>query len=177
MAQKQRSGGNGKRAETNAKPRQADAKHADDIALSSNVSAGTTEKHGHQEWFGRFAHEIARLSGKPAAFILATAAVVIWGLTGPLFNYSDTWQLVINTSTTIVTFLMVFLIQSTQNRDTMALQIKLSELIIAMHGAQNRLAAAEDLSEEELEQLHKEYCGRAESTREHLEKRRAAAKK
>jgi low affinity Fe/Cu permease len=94
-------------------------------------------------------------------------------VTGPLFGYSDTWQLVINTSTTIVTFLMVFLIQNTQNRDTMALQVKLSELIIAMHGAKNRLAVAEDLSEEELERLHKEYCGRAEATLESLEQRRA----
>jgi low affinity Fe/Cu permease len=165
MAQKQRSKGNGKRA-PDPSP-----------TATTSVAAAKQEKHGHHEWFGRFAHEIARLSGKPAAFILATGAVVIWGLTGPLFNYSDTWQLVINTSTTIVTFLMVFLIQSTQNRDTMALQIKLSELIIAVQGAKNRLAAAEDLSEEELEQLHKEYCGQAESTLQHLEKRRAAAKK
>jgi low affinity Fe/Cu permease len=165
MAQKQRSNGNGNRAPDTSP-----------TAMTS-VMAEKHEKHGHHEWFGRFAHEIARLSGKPAAFILATGAVAVWALTGPLFNYSDTWQLVINTSTTIVTFLMVFLIQSTQNRDTMALQIKLSELIIAMHGAKNRLAAAEDLSEEELEQLHKEYCGRAESTLQHLEKRRATAKK
>src|SRR5262249_35827799 len=128
------------------------------------------------EWFSRFAHETARLSGKPAAFILAAASVLIWAVTGPIFHYSDTWQLVINTSTTIVTFLMVFLIQNTQNRDTMALQAKRSEPIIAAQGAKNRLAAAEDLSEEELERLHKDYCGRAEATMEHLEQRRAAAK-
>ncbi len=138
----------------------------------SSANASTTEPH-HREWFSRFAHETARLSGKPAAFITAFLVVVIWAVTGPLFNYSDTWQLVINTSTTIITFLMVFLIQNTQNRDTMALQVKLSELIIAMHGAKNRLAAAEDLSEEELERLHKEYCGRAEATLESLEQRRA----
>jgi low affinity Fe/Cu permease len=94
-----------------------------------------------------------------------------------LFGYSDTWQLVINTSTTIVTFLMVFLIQSTQNRDTMALQVKLSELIIAVHGAQNRLANAEDLSEEELERLHKQYSGRAAATLDTLEERRSQKKK
>ena len=137
----------------------------------SSANASTTEPH-HREWFSRFAHETARLSGKPSAFITAFLVVVIWAVTGPLFNYSDTWQLVINTSTTIITFLMVFLIQNTQNRDTMALQVKLSELIIAMHGAKNRLAAAEDLSEEELERLHKEYCGRAEATLESLEQRR-----
>ena len=100
--------------------------------------------------FSRFAHETARLSGKPSAFLGATAAVLVWAMTGPMFDFSDTWQLIINTSTTIITFLMVFLIQNTQNRDTMALQIKLSELIIAVKGANNRVAAAEDLSEEEL---------------------------
>ena len=88
--------------------------------------------------------------------------MVLWALTGPLFGYSDTWQLVINTSTTIVTFLMVFLIQHTQNRDTIALQAKLAELIIAMHGAENKMATIEDLSEEELEQLHETYRDRAE---------------
>src|SRR5215510_6048499 len=131
----------------------------------------------HGEWFSRFAHETARLSGKPAAFILAFASIVIWAVTGPLFNYSDTWQLVINTSTTIVTFLMVFLIQNTQNRDTLALQVKLSELIIAVRGAHNRLATAEDLTEEELERLHKEYCSKADSTMETLEQLRAATKR
>jgi low affinity Fe/Cu permease len=90
-----------------------------------------------------------------------------------LFDYSDTWQLVINTSTTIVTFLMVFLIQHTQNRDTLALQLKLSELIIAVRGAENRLAAAEDMTEEDLERLHQEYRARAETTLDHLEQRRS----
>ena len=80
--------------------------------------------------------------------------VLAWAVSGPFFGFSDTWQLVINTSTTIITFLMVFLIQNTQNRDTMALQLKLSELIIAMHGAKNHMATAEDLSEEDLERLH-----------------------
>jgi low affinity Fe/Cu permease len=126
----------------------------------------------HHEWFSKFAHETARLSGKPLTFIAAVAVVLIWAAMGPLFNYSDTWQLVINTSTTIITFLMVFLIQNTQNRDTMALQVKLSELIIAARGAQNRLANAEELSEEELERLHKEYSTKAESTLESLERRR-----
>jgi low affinity Fe/Cu permease len=128
----------------------------------------------HGEWFSRFAHEAARHSGKPAAFIVAFLAVVIWAATGPLFSYSDTWQLVINTSTTIITFLMVFLIQNTQNRDQLALQVKLSELIIAVQGAENRLATAEDLTEEDLERLHQEFRARAEATLESLEQRRSA---
>jgi low affinity Fe/Cu permease len=144
----------------------------------SKISTSLMTSHGahHSEWFSRFAHEAARLTGKPAAFIIAVSAVVIWAVTGPLFGYSDTWQLVINTSTTIVTFLMVFLIQNTQNRDQLALQVKLSELIIAVKGAENRFAAAEDLTEDELERLHDELRAHADATRESLEKRRAAAK-
>ncbi len=92
-------------------------------------------------------------------------------MTGPIFNYSDTWQLVINTGTTIVTFLMVFLIQNTQNRDTLAIQLKLSELVLAMKGAENKFAAIEDLSDEELEQLHNDCRARAEMTRQHIEGR------
>jgi low affinity Fe/Cu permease len=143
-------------------------------ATSSSVGGSNHVSHsGHSEWFSRFAHETARLAGNPVAFIAAVVVVVMWAATGPLFDYSDTWQLVINTSTTIITFLMVFVIQNTQNRDTMALQVKLSELIIAVQGAKNRLATAEDLSEEELERLHKEYCGKADTARETLEQRRA----
>jgi low affinity Fe/Cu permease len=93
---------------------------------------------------------------------LATLTILIWGVTGPIFHYSDTWQLVINTGTTIVTFLMVFLIQNTQNRDTMALQLKLSELIIAMRGVKNSVATIEDLSEDELEDLHKQLSARVQ---------------
>ena len=96
-------------------------------------------------------------------------------MTGPLFAYSDTWQLVINTSTTIVTFLMVFLIQHTQNRDTMAVQLKLAELIMAATEAENRLATAEDLSEEELEELHKDFQRRAEEV-DRLKQHRARLK-
>ena len=94
--------------------------------------------------FAKFAQATALWTGHPAAFLLAVAVVVVWIVTGPLFNYSDTWQLVINTGTTIVTFLMVFLIQNTQNRDTMAVQLKLSELVLAMKGAKNKFAAIED---------------------------------
>jgi low affinity Fe/Cu permease len=99
------------------------------------------------------------------------------GLTGPLFHYSDTWQLVINTGTTIVTFLMVFLIQNTQNRDTLALQLKLAEVILAMEGVPNRFATIEDLSDEDLEQLHEECRTRADKALEHLNRRRAGKSK
>ena len=149
-----------------------DSSQASQSSVASHKPEGG--KH-HQEWFSKFAHEIARLSGKPLTFIIAVVVVVIWAVTGPLFNYSDTWQLVINTSTTIITFLMVFLIQNTQNRDTLALQVKLSELIIAVRGAQNRLANAEELSEDELERLHKEYSAKAEATLESLQQRRKHA--
>jgi low affinity Fe/Cu permease len=101
-------------------------------------------------WFGRLASQTAYLTGKPATFLLAVLVVVMWGASGPFFNFSDTWQLVINTSTTIVTFLMVFLIQNTQTRDTMALQLKLDELIMATKGARNSVAGIEDSSDEEL---------------------------
>jgi low affinity Fe/Cu permease len=147
----------------------------------SGKASARAAKAGHRDqdskhrlgWFTWFAHEIARLTGKPVAFIIATMIVVIWAVTGPIFHYSDTWQLVINTGTTIVTFLMVFLIQNTQNRDTMALQVKLAELIIAVHGATNKVAAAEDMCEEDLEALHQAYRQRADETLDSLNERRA----
>ncbi len=113
-------------------------------------------------WFGRLAGKTAQLAGKPATFILATAVVAIWGITGPVFNYSDTWQLVINTGTTIVTFLMVFLIQATQNRDTAALQVKLDELILATKGAPNEAACIEEASDEALDDAKKDVRRRAD---------------
>jgi len=123
--------------------------------------------------FSRFAHSISLWTGHPLAFLLAVALVIVWVSTGPIFKYSDTWQLVINTGTTIVTFLMVFLIQNTQNRDTLAIQLKLSELVLAMKGAENKFAAIEDLSDEELERLHNDCRARAEMTLQHLEGRKA----
>jgi low affinity Fe/Cu permease len=134
----------------------------------------TTSDRGHafNQFFSRFAHMAARAAGSPAAFLVATSFIIVWAATGPAFGYSDTWQLVVNTATTIITFLMVFLIQNTQNRDTMALQVKLAELIIAMKGAENRIAAVEDLSDEELEQLHKDLSARAQATNEALNVRR-----
>ncbi len=124
------------------------------------------------ERFSKFAQRTAIWTGHPVAFLLAMTLIVVWVVTGPIFHYSDTWQLVINTGTTIVTFLMVFLIQNTQNRDTMAVQLKLSELVLAMKGAENKFAAIEDMSDKELEQLHEECRVRAEMTLDHLERRK-----
>ena len=106
----------------------------------------------------QFSSAVTRWSGTTTAFVFACLVVVIWGLTGPLFGFSDTWQLVINTGTTIVTFLMVFLIQRTQNKDSMAIQLKLNELVAAMAGASNRLIGVEELTEEELKTLHTHYA-------------------
>jgi low affinity Fe/Cu permease len=108
--------------------------------------------------FAAFARWAAHHAGRASTFILAVAVVAAWAVTGPLFGFSDTWQLVINTGTTIVTFLMVFLIQNTQNRDTEALQLKLDELIRASAGARNRLLELEDLDEEELDRLKAGYA-------------------
>jgi low affinity Fe/Cu permease len=103
--------------------------------------------------FASFAHWVSRQSGRTPTFIAALLVVVVWGITGPFFHYSDTWQLVINTGTTIITFLMVFLIQNTQNRDTEAIQLKLDELIRANVQARNRMLDLEDLDEHELERV------------------------
>src|SRR4029434_9134629 len=112
----------------------------------------------HRSFFGRFATGAARAMGHPLAFLLAVLIIVVWAVTGPFFGFSDTWQLVINTGTTIVTFLMVFLIQNTQNRDSAAVQLKLDELIRASAHARNRLLTVEDLSEEELEELKQSFA-------------------
>jgi len=107
--------------------------------------------------FERFANWATIATGSSAAFIIAIAVIIIWGVTGPVFNYSDTWQLIINTGTTIVTFLMVFLIQKSQNKDSKAIHLKLNELIASHQGTSNRMVNLEDLSEKELDQLHKFY--------------------
>jgi low affinity Fe/Cu permease len=107
--------------------------------------------------FTRFAKATAHATGQPATFALAAGVILVWGITGPLFGFSDTWQLVINTGTTIVTFLMVFLIQNTQNRDSKALQIKLDELIRAQRGAHNALLDLEELEEAELDRIRDTY--------------------
>jgi low affinity Fe/Cu permease len=107
--------------------------------------------------FERFSTRITKATGSPYASLLAFVVIIVWGASGPLFDYSDTWQLVINTSTTIVTFLMVFVIQQSQNKETMAIQLKLNELIAATKGASNRLIDIEDLNEKELETIKKFY--------------------
>jgi len=122
--------------------------------------------------FSQFAHATSVWTGNPVAFLLAVAVVIVWVASGPFFHYSDTWQLVINTGTTIVTFLMVFLIQNTQNRDTLAIQLKLSELVLAMKGAENKFAAIEDLTDEELQALHDDCRARAEMTLNQIEGRK-----
>ena len=106
--------------------------------------------------FGRFATRVATLAGRPATFVAACAVIVIWAVTGPLFHWSDTWQLVINTGTTIVTFLMVFVIQNAQNRDGMAIQVKLDELICATREARDRIVGIEDLDDTVVERLKRE---------------------
>jgi low affinity Fe/Cu permease len=112
--------------------------------------------------FAVFAAATANWTGTTSAFVIAVVIVLVWAATGPVFNYSDTWQLVINTGTTIVTFLMVFLIQNTQNRDTKALQIKLSELILALEAANDRIADIEHASSEELEAAEEDIHQRAQ---------------
>jgi low affinity Fe/Cu permease len=124
-------------------------------------SVGGGSRVGLEGRFSQFSAAIARLSGKPVTFALATLIVLTWAVTGPIFHYSDTWQLVINTGTTIVTFLMVFLIQNTQNRDTLALQVKLDELLLATKKARNDLVGVEDSVEADLEKLRDDEKKRA----------------
>ena len=107
--------------------------------------------------FEKFSAKVTKITGKPISFLMAMFIVIVWGITGPVFKFSDTWQLVINTGTTIITFLMVFVIQQSQNKDTIALQLKLNELIAATSTASNTLIEVEDISSEELEVLKKFY--------------------
>src|SRR5688572_18212546 len=118
--------------------------------------------------FSEFARRLAMWTGRPVAFLVAAGAVLLWALCGPLFGFSDTWQLVINTSTTIITFLMVFLIQNTQNRDTEAIQIKLDELIRATQGAHNALLNLEHLDDDELARYRRHYAELATRARDRL---------
>jgi low affinity Fe/Cu permease len=124
-----------------------------------------------KSWFTRFTKWTARAAGKSVTFITALLIIVAWALTGPLFGFSDTWQLIINTGTTIITFLMVFLIQSTQNRDSEAMQVKLDELIHVMKGAQNALLDLEELEEEELDRIREGYQKIAERARGEFRKK------
>jgi low affinity Fe/Cu permease len=119
-------------------------------------------------WYSRFAKAAAHFCGRPRVFVLAVGVIAVWIVTGPIFGFSDTWQLVINTGTTIVTFLMVFLIQNTQNRDTEAIQVKLDELIRATKGAHNALLDLEELEEESLDAFRTKYQALASAARTEL---------
>ena len=128
-----------------------------------------------EKLFTRIANAVAHFAGLPPTFAVCLLIVAVWALTGPIFDFSDTWQLVINTGTTIVTFLMVFLIQNTQNRDATAIHLKLDELIKAMHGARNRMVSLEDCSDDELEELRREFHALHEQASAALEERRRPA--
>src|ERR1051326_718332 len=120
-------------------------------------STTTADESARLPFFARLSNEVARHAGKPVTFALCCLAIIVWGATGPVFHYSDTWQLIINTSTTIVTFLMVFLIQNTQNRDARAIHLKLDELIRSKKGARNRLVDLENYTDDELAEIEEEF--------------------
>ena len=119
--------------------------------------ARNKKKQGVSDMLERFSQKATHATGTSLAFAMALGTVIVWGVTGPLFEFSNTWQLVINTGTTIVTFLMVFLIQRTQNKDSLAMHLKLNEIVAAVEGASNRLIDVEDLTEGEIATLHKHY--------------------
>lgn len=123
-----------------------------------------------QSWYSVFAKRASRFCGRPRVFAAAIVVIVVWAIAGPIFGFSDTWQLVINTGTTIVTFLMVFLIQNTQNRDTEAIQVKLDELIRATQGAHNALLDLEELEEEDLDRFRRRYLAFAKAARDEIER-------
>jgi low affinity Fe/Cu permease len=123
-----------------------------------------------KDTFRHFAHKTSEIVGSPSVFLIAVLIILIWGVSGPYFHYSDTWQLVINTGTTIITFLMVFLIQNTQNRDAKAVHLKLDELLRGVKGARTNLVNLENFSEEELEHLQKEFENLHLTHKENLEK-------
>jgi len=130
-----------------------------------------------KSWFTRFAKWTAHAVGQPAAFGIAASIVILWGISGPIFGFSDTWQLVINTGTTIVTFLMVFLIQNTQNRDSEAIQVKLDEIIRAIEGADNSLLDLEELDEKELDHIREDYEKLAAEAKKALKKAKQGEEK
>ena len=141
------------RTEHGSQPRGIPLRSEVDLHLPRDLTAWRT----WNDRFRRFAKASARSLGSPQAFLIAVTVVVVWAASGPYFQFSDTWELVINTATTIVTFLMVFVIQNTQNRDALAMHLKLDELLRAVEGARNSLVDLEHLSDEQLEQLEKEF--------------------
>lgn len=126
--------------------------------------------------FVRFSHVVAKVAGKPLTFAAAFALIVLWAVSGPIFHFSETWQLVVNTATTIITFLMVFVLQNSQNRDGEAVQAKLDELIYALRGADNHFVAAEKLSDADLKRLREVLVQQAQETTEELDDRGQAPK-
>jgi low affinity Fe/Cu permease len=140
--------------------------HVTSFSTSTGSSAMRPAK--SRSRFTRLAKAISRMTGRPGTFILAVGVILVWLISGPLFRFSDTWQLVINTGTTVITFLMVFLIQATQNRDAEAVQVKLDELLRATAGAHNALLDLEQLEEHELDRVLEGYCRLAEHAREDL---------
>ena len=125
----------------------------------------------HRIEFSRFSHVVSSVAGRPQTFAAAVGLIVLWAVTGPLFGFSETWQLVVNTATTIITFLMVFVLQNSQNRDGAAVQAKLDELIYAMRGADNAFVEAEKLSDEELHALRKTLIEQCEAATQELAER------
>jgi low affinity Fe/Cu permease len=146
---------------------EAKLKTGEHLSLAQIAREDVWQRFTFSAWFSHFATRIADLVGSPITFLMAIMIVVIWGISGPKFHYSDTWQLVINTGTTIVTFLMVFLIQNTQNRDAKAIHLKLNELVHALKGAHNELIDVEKLTDEELKALDENY----EQVRKECERR------
>jgi low affinity Fe/Cu permease len=136
--------------------------------LNNHSQQSSNDQKKSASFFERFASKVAQATGSPWAFFIAMMAIILWAITGPVFHYSDTWQLVINTGTTIITFLMVFVIQKSQNKDSKSVQLKLNELIAANKLASNRLIVVEDLTEEELDTLHAYYCRLAEETKKRM---------
>ncbi len=128
-----------------------------------------TKKKSFRKIFDQFSTRLTKATGSPAAFLTALCTIILWLVSGPVFGFSDTWQLVINTGTTIITFLMVFMIQQSQNKDTMALHLKMNELIAAHEGASNRLINSEDLTEEELIVLKKFYIKLSDLARREMD--------
>jgi low affinity Fe/Cu permease len=144
------------------------------LAGGRNIMRRAKSRLKNHSSFNRFAKWTAHMSGKPATFVLAVGVIAAWAITGPIFHFSDTWQLIINTGTTIVTFLMVFLIQNTQNRDSEALQLKLDELIRAVEGAQDSLLDLEEMEDEELDRIRANYERLAQRARAKLRHRKTA---
>jgi low affinity Fe/Cu permease len=139
--------------------------------LMNAIAQTCCEKHANKRgFFTRFSQHIAKVTGRPQTFIVVISALILWAASGPIFGFSDTWQLIVNTSTSIITFLMVFVIQSSQNRDTEALQLKLDELLRCTKGAHNALMDLEELNETELDEIREHYLKLATKARDEMDK-------